>query len=127
MNCPRIPLTLPCNAEETINPHRFVKFGATAGKYAQASAATDKVLGVSDYLGVVYDSALARNDIDVHVIGAPQLQVGGAVAAGDKLTADADGKGVVAAAGNLVYAMANAAGVAGDIIEVILMPGSTVL
>lgn len=81
-----------------------------------ASAATDNLLGVmmdkptsGDYGGV---AMIGRG-------GKVPVQYGGTVAAGDKLTSDANGKAITTTtAGNRVIGIAAKAGVSGDVGEV---------
>ncbi len=71
----------------------FAKFTANRWEVAQASAATDKIAGVAD-LG-----ALAAGDmVDVPVDGIHEVTCGAvAIAAGDPITADANGLAITAA------------------------------
>lgn len=100
-----------------IGPYLFVKPGAADGQVVVATAATDKLLGISNQVG------FKANDTSDHIVlGEAELKLGAAAAYGDFLTSDASGQGVVAAvAGNTVRAQAMAAGVAGDIIPVQLV------
>lgn len=80
----------------------FVKFTTNRGEVAQASAATDKLAGAADL------AALAAGDlVDVVVSGADAEVTCGAVAiaAGDKITSDANGLAKTAAlvAGQTVH------------------------
>jgi len=72
----------------TVEPCRFVIY-SSEGIVAQASAATDVLLGVS----VAPGTTTARH-LDVVLFGESELEFGGTVAAGDYITADANGKGV---------------------------------
>jgi hypothetical protein len=119
-------LVLHYDAEATILPYRFVKVG-TAPKVAQASTAADDVEGISDYLGVTYSADNERNPIDVKKTRVAELEFAGTVAQGAKITTDADGKGVAAAATNKYYAIALESAVDGDRKKVILVPGNHVL
>lgn len=89
---------------------------ANSSKVAAASTATGPILGTSDPMG-----ASAGDMLDVHSGGVSPVTLGGTVAAGDPLTADANGKAVkaVASAGNTVrvFGYATQPGVAGDIID----------
>jgi len=105
-----------------VAPHRIVKFGAADGVAVQAAGATDQSIGVSANL----IAAAAGDRLDVHLAGLVEVEYGGAVTRGALLTADADGKAVVAAptaAGAArVVGVAHAAGAAGDIGLVHLAP-----
>lgn len=119
-------LVLRYDAEATIAPYRFVK-GGTDPKVAQASAATDDVFGISDYLGVTYSADNERNDVDVKTTRVAELEFAGTVARGAKITTDADGKGVAAASTNKYYAIALESAVDGDRKKVLLVPGNHIL
>lgn len=84
-----------------------------------ASAATDKVVGIS---GAVDAATTERQDV-IHAGGAEAI-CGGTIAAGDLVTSDANGAVIVAAAagGSNVRCVgtALAAGVSGDIIPVLV-------
>lgn len=99
-------------AGAAIAARRVVKFEAD-GDVVQAAAATDAVIGVSD-LG-----AAAGQTVDVILSDTAAVEYGGPVTFGAPLTADADGKAVVAApaagANNWIIGQAMVDGVAGDI------------
>lgn len=97
-----------------IAANRIVKHGAGDTLMVQAAAATDKSVGVADA-----DTASGAR-VDVVMSGTADVQYGGTVARGDLLTADANGKAVVASTGNRVIGVALVSGVAGDIGEVLL-------
>jgi hypothetical protein len=103
---------------------RFVKFSdaANSAKVAQAAAATEPLIGVSDAMG-----AKTGGMCDVILAGTGEVQLGGTVAAGDYLTSDANGKAVklVGAAGERreYIAKAEAPGVADDIISCFVTHG----
>lgn len=78
-------------AEAAIAKRRIVKFGTADGKALQAAAASDAMYGVSAEL----DAAINER-ADVVVAGLAEVEYGGNVTRGDPLTADADGKAVVA-------------------------------
>lgn len=95
--------------------HLLVAFTANRGEVAPATAATQKIAGALD-MGA--DGAGAM--VDVPMEGLAKARLGGNVAAGDKLTSDANSKAVVAtfAAGQTrhVFGEALEPGVADDII-----------
>lgn len=110
-------------AGAAVAARRIVKFGASDTAAIQSAAATDAHIGVSD-LG-----ATASGDpFDVIVDGIALVEYGGNVAAGDLLTADADGKAIAAAPAATASARtigpAMRTGVAGDIGSVRIAPGS---
>jgi hypothetical protein len=109
-------------AAAAIAARRIVKFDATDTTAVQAAAATDKLIGVSDLGGA------SGEPFDVIVDGIALVEYGGNVALGDLLTANADGKAVVAApaatASARVIGVAMVSGVAGDIGSVKISQGS---
>lgn len=111
-------------AEAAIAAYRIVKFGAADGGVLQAAAATDKLIGVTDRM----PAAAAGDRIDVIRTGIAEVEYGGAVAAGELLTADASGRAIVATAAagaNVrVIGIAEVAGVAGDIGSMLIDSGS---
>lgn len=113
------------SAEGAISPCRFVKPGANDYGVLAAAGATDKIVGISMPLITV----ATGDTVDVMHDGIADLQLGtGGATRGDLLTSDATGNGVTAAPGagtnNRVGAVALVTGVAGDIIPVLLTPGS---
>jgi hypothetical protein len=97
-------------ADAAIAPHRIVKAGASDGNAAQAAAATDASLGISDSLG-----AGIGQTCDVVAGGYATVEYGDVVTRGDPLTADADGKAVKATvASSRLVGFAIVSGVAGD-------------
>lgn len=100
----------------------IAKFGAEDGGVAQASAATDEILGVFDEL-----AHASGERADVIRSGFAQVQYGGTVTRGDWLTSDANGKAVTAApaatASVSVIGRAEVSGVAGDIVPIVLAVG----
>lgn len=111
-------------AASAVAGYRLVTFAAPSvdSSVEAANAATDTLLGVSDSLG-----ADAGQMLDVHRGGLVPVQLGGTVTAGAPLTADANGKAVVAAAATgttvRIVGYAEAPGVADDIIDVMWAPG----
>lgn len=100
-------------AGAAVAARRIVKFGSSDTAVIQAAAATDSSIGVSD-LG-----AASGEYCDVIMDGIALVEYGGNVTRGDLLTADADGKAVLANPGanaeNRVVGVAMKSGVAGDI------------
>lgn len=89
---------------------------------ATAAASTDKLVGITRELPT--DSG---GMADLTLAGAAELILGGNVSFGDRLTSDANGKGVVVASvnGTVVntIAVALADGVLNDRIPVLVLPG----
>lgn len=109
------PLSLKANA--TVNANRFVKLDATAGFVIQAAAGTDIAVGVS-LIGVV-----ANESVPLQSVGKAKLTAGAAIALNAQVTSDATGRAVTVATGNTSFGLAmQAAGAAGDVIEVFLTP-----
>lgn len=83
-------------ASGTINEYRLVKFGTADRAALQASASTDKFIGVA---GLPKGATAASGDsIDVIKAGVADVTYGGTVTRGDRLTSDADGKAISAEA-----------------------------
>lgn len=98
-------------ADAAVTKHRIVKAGAADGNAAQASAATDAIMGVADSLG-----ASAGQVFDVIAGGYATVEYGGNVTRGAPLTADANGKAIVATvAGSRLVGFAAVAGASGDL------------
>lgn len=113
------PLIKSFKASAAIAGNRFVKAGT--GVVTQAAASTDKIVGVSERMG-----ADSGKTADLILSGWYELKLGGTVAFGDPLTADSEGRGVVAmpVADTIVRvgAFAMDAGASGDIIPVLVVP-----
>jgi len=111
-------------AEAAINANRIVKFGTTDEVVIQGAAATDSLIGVVE--GVA--PAIGEH-CDVTLAGIAEVKLGGNVTRGGLVTSDGTGQGVAAAPGagtnNGVIGRALMSGVSGDIIKVLVNPGST--
>ena len=110
------------------DPYLFVKYQDET-HVTNGTAATDNLIGIKTNVPALKDQAG-----DVVWLGEAELKLGGTVKAGDRLTSDANGCGVVAggtkvqitsgdtptatASSDVVKAIARADGVAGDIIPV---------
>lgn len=106
------------NAEAAVSAYTIVKPGASGG-VVPATAATDKVLGTSDEL----DKAIGEV-VDVAIGPVNKVKLGGTVAAGDWLTANASSLAIATTtAGHQVIGRAEIAGVAGDIVNYLRAPG----
>lgn len=110
-------------AGAAIAAHRIVVFGSADGAVIQAAASTDKLIGISEAFG-----AASGERIDIVRSGLADVEYGGSVTRGDMLTADANGKAVVAAPAAAVNAQvigrAEVSGVAGDIGSVLICAGT---
>ena len=104
-------LTLNSTAESAIAPYRIVEFGVTQGTVKLANDANDKLMGISPIYAVA-----AGEPCDVGVIGTFEIEYGGTVARGDKLTTDTLGRAIVAGSPlQSVIGIALADGIVGDI------------
>lgn len=106
-----------------IAARRIVKFGSADHAVLQAAAATDLSIGISE-LGCT----AAGDRLDIIKEGcAVKVEYGSTVTRGQPLTADADGKAVVAApaagVNNRIVGFAEISGVSGDIGECFICPG----
>lgn len=119
MNNPGLIKSFVCGA--AIAPHRIVMFGANDNSMVQATAATDLLVGVSDELG-----GNNGGRVDIILSGVAEVEYGGAVTRGAKLTTDANGKAVatapVAGVNAHVIAIAMVSGVLGDIGSALIVP-----
>ncbi|WP_417550125.1 DUF2190 domain-containing protein [Methylophaga sp.] len=108
-------------AQAVVLPHRIVKFGAADGEVLHAAAASDLSVGVTDTLG-----AELGGRVDVVRIGIGNVEYGGTVARGAKLTSDSTGRAVAAApsagANAQIIGTAELSGVVGDIGKVLINP-----
>lgn len=109
-------------AAAPIAGNRIVAFNGVGAKVATATAATDKLAGVSDRMG-----AQTGGLVDTIQVGLGDVQLGGTVAAGDLATSDAQGRAVKAmpVAGSQVRTIGEFqdAGVSGDIVPILVVPG----
>lgn len=83
-------------ASATVNPRRIIKFGSADRIAAQASASSDKFAGVA--VLPVGTTAASGDPFDVAKSGIVNVDFGGTITRGDRLTADSDGKAVSAEA-----------------------------
>lgn len=100
--------------------YRIVKHDTADTTVIQSAAAANSHIGVSSHPG----AAATDDTVDVVVAGITEVECGGSVTRGVQLTSDADGKAVAGAAGNRVVGVAMASGVSGDIIPVLISPGT---
>lgn len=97
------------DAGAAIAAHRIVVIGSVDDAAIQAAAATDQLLGVANEMG-----ADSGGLVDVVLAGIAQVELGGTVTRGDRLTADADGKAVKATKLSEHATAVIAGGAAGD-------------
>lgn len=118
-----IGLVKTFTAGGAIAANTLVKFSAD-DTVVQAAAATDSIVGVCVQPG----GAASGDRVDVQLGGIAKVKMGGTVARGALVTADADGQGVAAAPAATVSN--RTAGIAmrtcadGDLGDVLLAPGS---
>ena len=93
MNRNSLGLVKNLTASAAIAPYRIVAFDAAAETVSQAAAAGDRICGVSGVRG----TEAADERIDVYMDSVQTVEFGAPVAAGDPITADADGKAIPAA------------------------------
>ena len=79
----------PFKATASVPAFTIVKGTSNAGEAAPATAATDKILGVSDSI-----PQASGNMVDVAVEGVHKVVAGAAFDAGDPLTSDASGRAI---------------------------------
>ena len=116
---PRTDLYVNLSITGELAPFRIVAHDGSGG-YKQAKAATEAFVGTADELG-----KQPNGGADVAMNYQPEVEAGGAIAAGDPLTSDAQGRAVKAtAAGNRIIGFAcKAATDAGEIIDYQFAPG----
>lgn len=115
----KVLLYRPSTAQAAIAKFLIVKFGDADATVVPAAGAGDALVGVNAELDVV-----AGERHDVAVVGITPVVAGAAFARGAALTSDAQGRAVLAAAGNRVVGFAHeAAMAAGDIVHMQLAPG----
>lgn len=116
-------LTKSYTAEGAITANTIVKVGAADYGVLAAAAVADKSIGISTDI-----AAASGERCDVVHSGIADLKLGGTVARGDLLTSDASGFGVTAApaagTNNRIVGEALISGVSGDLIPVLVIPGS---
>jgi hypothetical protein len=116
---------------------RFCKFSDTTGKNVTTSAAPAAAAAADFIVGVYQDTvdaakvATDKHVINVRLIGISRVQVGaGAIAVGDRITSDANGKAVVATAtaGATKWApgIALSASLAAGWINCLIIPGNVI-
>lgn len=98
-------------ADAAILPHRIVRAGAADASVAQAAAANAAIMGVHGSL-----PSAAGDVTDCVVGGYATVQYGGAVTRGAPLTADTQGRAIVATTtGQRIVGFAAISGVLGDL------------
>lgn len=103
--------TFKAGADLSAEQYKLVK--VTASNTVEVAGAGELAIGV------LQDKPVADQGGNVTVIGLTKVVAGGTIAAGAKVAANATGQAVVAAAGNEVLGIAQEAGVANDVIEIL--------
>lgn len=108
-------------AASTAAAYTIAAFNGTNNNVQIADGATAKILGVFDAQG-----AVAEVMADVIQVGIGEVKLGGTVEAGDHITSDASGLGIAVPANSTarVVGTAQAPGVAGDVIPVLVNPST---
>lgn len=102
-----------------VSPYRICKIGAADGAVIQSAAATDVHIGIANALG----AAATDDTVDVVMGGIAEVEYGGNVTRGARLTADADGKAIATVTDkNAVIGIAMVSGVSGDIGSCFIAP-----
>jgi hypothetical protein len=113
-------LTKAYKAGAQISPYTIVKWDSVDFQVIPAAAATDKLVGVA----VPNITVPSGQRVDVVKGGIAQVVLGGTVTRGDPITSNATGQGVTAAPGagvnNRIVGYAEASGVSGDIIPILI-------
>ncbi|HHT7856354.1 capsid cement protein [Pasteurella multocida] len=114
-------LIIAYSAEGEIKGYRIVAFGEEKESAKQATAATDKLIGISTR--VPKDPG---EHVDVVRGGLYPVMYGGDIKRGDCLTTDAQGRAVKATAKQAYIGFAEEDGVEGDLGSLFIVPGFTV-
>lgn len=108
-------------AAQTI--YRFMKFAGNENQVTQATAITDKCIGVTQSRIDASDSATGNAQVDVRILGISKVESGAAVALMDFIGTDASGRAQTAVATQYAMGIAlQAATAAGQWIDVLLLP-----
>ncbi len=118
-------LTKNYQAGGTIEQCTIVKFGSSDEVVVKGAAATDLLIGIVDIAQTEDGNSVVSGDrVDVIEAGIAELKLGGTVTRGQLLTSNASAYGVAAApasgVNNYVIGRAEASGVSGDIIPVMI-------
>jgi hypothetical protein len=103
------------NAESIVQEKTLLVFGANENNVKPAAGGTALILGIAEFT-----TARTGDQITILVEGIGEVVLGGPVGITDPITADADAKGVKAAATNYIIGYAMKAGVKDDIIPVMI-------
>ena len=107
-------------ATAALAAYTAVKFGADDNTVVAATTATDNVIGFTDEIGMTASALNMGLKVNVVVAGIAEATAGGTVTRGDRLTVNAAGQVVTAAAGNVQCGVAMASAVANSVIPVLI-------
>lgn len=114
--------THECDADFTAKLGHLVKHSAVQRRVSLNAAATTPSIGVLCDVG---KADAAGKGVTVRHLGIAKVKAGGTIAAGDKITSDANGKGIVTTtAGHHYIGFAKTAAVADDLFAVHIQPGN---
>lgn len=121
-------LTKAFKAGGAIVSYTLVKFGADDNTVVAAAAATDSVLGAVALVAPPGSNAATGDYVDVQLEGIADIKAGGNITRGGLVMSDASGYVVAATAAGgsnvRTVGVALASAVSGDIIPVLIRPGS---
>jgi hypothetical protein len=106
--------TLPAGADLSSAYRRFVMVNASSQLVLPAAG--------GQAIGVTLDKATLGAACPFQQLGIAQVELGGTVAAGGKVTTDVNGKAVAAATGNVVLGTCIVGGASGAIGAILLTP-----
>lgn len=109
-------------AQAAVTQYTFVRPNAVRFGCIECTADTDLAVGIAQ------DAAGGANqEISVAFSGVAKLALNGTVTIGAALTSDIDGRGKVAAAGDVAQGIALEAGVQDDVISVLVLPSNRLI
>lgn len=112
-------ITIPADGDNSAGQFTLTTVDSN-GRADIAAANSETIVGIQQNKPGAIDRGTT-----VQTNGVSKLKIGGTVAVGDRLTADASGFGVATTtAGHKVGAIALTAGVSGDYIDVLVVPGA---
>lgn len=104
--------------EGDIPPYRMAKFGVADNSVTLAVDAAHPIIGVTQIV-----EGADGLQVDICRDALPEIQIGGVVTKGDRLTADAAGKGIATTTGgDWILGIAEDSGVEDDIIRIYISP-----
>lgn len=101
-------------AEMNFDPCLFIKFSTDEKRVTPCAASNDNIIGVGTNV-----PALLGRETDVILQGEAELRLGGTVKAGDRLTSDADAKGIKAKTNVTLIPAENGGNVTADDMDIV--------